>query len=244
MIITYNGNIVNFGGSIINYNDPNQGLLIYLDSTRTSSYVGSGSTWNDISGFDNDATLINNPTFDVNNGGSIVFDDDLFQYGTIPNIGDLPNWTVEVWFKLTSTLSGKCTALVANQFDLTSKLNFSIGTNLFPTNSNICVGFYDGQWRTTTGFVPNTDTWYQVVGTYDGQTIKQYINGVLSGGTVNYIGTPQSGGELRLMRRWDSTAIKSNLVDGHLSIIKIYDRNLSNTEVLNNFNTNKVKYGL
>ncbi len=244
MLITYNGNMLNFGGNVVNYNNPNEGLLLYLDSTKLSSYNGSGDTWNDISGFENNATLVNSPTFNSNNGGSIVFDDDSFQYGTVPNIGNQNTWTVEIWFKITSSLFGKCTTLVTNEFDLNNKLNFSIGTNIFPTNSNICVGFFDGAWRTTNGFAPNINTWYQVVGTYDGQVIRQYINGISSGGTVNYIGTPQSGGEIRLMRRWDGTVIKSNLADGHLSIVKIYNRALSSTEVLNSFNNNKIKYGL
>jgi hypothetical protein len=83
-----------------NYNNPNEGLLLYLDSTKLSSYNGSGDTWNDISGFENNATLVNSPTFNANNGGSIVFNDDLLQYGTVPNIGDQNTWTVEIWFKI------------------------------------------------------------------------------------------------------------------------------------------------
>jgi hypothetical protein len=244
MWVTYNGMVVSLGGSIVKLDPIDTGLILYLDASNTSSYIGSSSSWNDISGFNNNATLINTPTFDSNNGGSIVFDDVSLEYATIPNIGDKSTWTVEVWFKTTSSLVGKCTSVLSNQFNLSTKLNFSIGTNVFPTNSNICAGFYDGAWRTTTGFAPTINTWYQVVGTYDGSAVRQYVNGVASGGTLNYVGTPQSGGEIRLMRRWDSPLQQSNLLDGQLAVAKIYNRALGASEVLSNFNSIKSRFGL
>jgi len=212
--------------------------LVYLDAGNNLSYSGSGSIWYDLEGVSNNATLINTPTYSSNFNGILSFDDASSEYATIPNIGDLNTWTVEVWFRLSTSLNGKVSSLVCNQFNLSTKLNFSIGTNNAPSNYNLAVGFYDGAWRTTTGFVPSINTWYQVVGTYDGSVIRQYVNGVASGGTVNYIGTPQSGGEVRLMRRWDSNLTSGNLIDGDLSIVKIYDTPLDETQILNNYNEN------
>lgn len=219
-------------------------LLIYLDSGDNSSYPGSGSTWFDLQGASNDATLINSPTYSASFGGILSFDDASTEYATIPNIGNQTNWTVECWFRLATSLSGKVTSIVSNQYDLGSKLNFSVGTNNAPINYNLAVGFFDGAWRSTTGFVPSTNTWYQVVGTYDGTTIRQYVNGVASGGTLTYSGTPQSGGEIRLMRRWDSAASSGNLADGDLAIVRIYSDALTSGEVLQNFNSDKSRFGL
>jgi hypothetical protein len=70
------------------------------------------------------------------------------------------------------------------------------------------------------------------------------VNGQASGGTLNYVGTPQSGGEIRLMRRWDDTLTASNFVDGDLAIVKVYNEALSGTQILQNFNADKSKYGL
>lgn len=219
-------------------------LLVYLDSGNPNSYSGSGSTWFDLTNNNNDATLVNSPTYSSSNGGILQFDDASLEYATIPNIGNLSNWSVEVWFRLTSPLTGKVTSIISNQFDLVDKLNFSIGTNNQPTNANLTSGFYDGSWRNVTGVVPNTNTWYQVVGTYDGSTIRQYVNGVASGGTLNYVGTPQSGGEIRMMRRWDLTVQQSNLVDGDLAIVKIYNTAISSSEVLQSFDNNKTRFGI
>ncbi len=217
-------------------------LLVFLDSGNPASYPGTGNEWTDLEGGDNNATLFNSPTFSPSYQGILQFDDASLEYATIPNIGNLPKWTVEAWFRLTSTLTGKVTSIVSNQFNLINKLNFTIGTNNAPTNYNLSVGFFDGNWRRTTGFVPEVGIWYQVVGTYDGSVLRQYVNGVASGGTVNYVGTPESGGEIRLMRRWDLTLTQSNLVNGDLSIVKIYDGALNSGDILSNYNSTYTRF--
>jgi hypothetical protein len=140
-------------------------------------------------------------------------------------------------------LTNKVSALVTNQFDLVNKLNFSIGTNNAPSNYNLTVGFFDGAWRNVTGFVPELNTWYQVVGTYDGSVLRQYVNGSASGGTLNYVGTPQSGGEVRIMRRWDSLATSTiNYIDGDVGIVRIYNTALNSSEILSNYDEIKSRY--
>jgi hypothetical protein len=51
------------------------GMIAYLDAANPDSYSGSGNTWYDLSGNDNDFTLFGSPSFDANvNGGVINFD--------------------------------------------------------------------------------------------------------------------------------------------------------------------------
>jgi hypothetical protein len=50
------------------------GLQLYLDAGNASSYSGSGTAWNDLSGNGRNGTLTNGPTYSSDNGGSIVFD--------------------------------------------------------------------------------------------------------------------------------------------------------------------------
>ena len=49
-------------------------MVVYLDAGNNSSYSGSGTSWNDISGNSNNFTLINGPTYSSSDGGAIVFD--------------------------------------------------------------------------------------------------------------------------------------------------------------------------
>lgn len=50
-------------------NPVTNGLILYLDATRTASYGGTGTTWNDISGQTpaNTATLVGSPSFGSGN---------------------------------------------------------------------------------------------------------------------------------------------------------------------------------
>ncbi len=50
------------------------GLVLALDAADKNSYLGSGTSWYDLSGNGNTGALTNSPTFNSSNGGSIAFD--------------------------------------------------------------------------------------------------------------------------------------------------------------------------
>ena len=228
------GRISYYGGIV------KDGLVLDLDAGKRESFVSGSSSWNNLLPFGLTTTLYNTPEF---SNGVLSFNDVNLEYGeTISNHPDYNVWSCDCWVKFNTSLAGKCTAVVCGEYDLSSKLNFSIGTNNFPTNSNIAVGFFNGAWRSTTGFVPQLSTWYNIVGTYDGSTIRQYVNGVASGGTLNYVGSPQSGGKIRIARRWDSALTSTNLLGGSVPIVKLYSRALTESEVLQNYNATKGRY--
>ncbi len=220
------------------------GLVYCVDAGFTPSYYTSGSVWKDISLSGNTTTLFNSPSYSATSGGFLRFSKSSSQYATSTNIGSISNWTIEAWVRFNSSLTGQVGMVVGNQFNGSSSLNFTMGTNGAPGSYNIQVGFFNGSWRNTTGFAPALNTWYHIIGTYDGSTIRQYVNGGASGGTLNYVGTPTSGGEIRLMRRWDDVVSSSNLIDGDLAIVRIYNRALSATEVSDNFNAQKSRFGI
>lgn len=202
--------------------------IVYLNATNRLSYSGTGTTWFDlIDG--NNAQLLNNPTFS-SSPGSIDFDSTNLQWAEIPDLGSLSVWTVESWFYLQEDLTGYITAIVCNEFDLSTSLNFSMGTNNSPGSYNLSVGFFDGTWHSTTGFVPEVNTWYHSVGTYDGSTIKQYVNGALID-SLSYTGTPTSGGNTRIASRWDDQTLSSDFFPGSISLVRIYDQALTEFEV-------------
>ena len=220
------------------------GLLLHLDAGNDSSYNGSGTTWYDLSGNNRNATLVNTPTFDnTTNGGLFSFDDTSYEYATIPNIGDQSVFTVEVWCRVHKSLTGKVTSIVTNQYNLSDRLNFSIGTNRAPTSYNMSFGYFRSGWNNVNGFAASLDTWYHLLGTYDGVALKFYKNGVIDT-QVSSSSTPASGGEIRIARRWDDVANNSsNFFDGDVSIVRVYSKPLSSVEVTQNYNTEKSRYG-
>jgi hypothetical protein len=76
------------------------GLVLALDAASPRSYPGTGTTWYDVSGYGNNGTLTNGPTF---NSGSIVFDgvNDYLKTPSIPNFR-----TISLWVKTSNTGTG------------------------------------------------------------------------------------------------------------------------------------------
>jgi len=210
--------------------------ILYLDAM---GYSGSGTTWTAEDG--SNATLVNTPTYVAPAPTYFSFDATASEKATVPDLGDLSVWTIEAWFRVTSSLSNSITAVVCNEYNLVDRLNFSMGNNQAPGSRNICVGFYDGTWRTTTGFAPTLDTWYHCVGTYDGSTIKQYVDAVLDT-QLSYSGTPQSGGEVRIAARWDSQVAPGDFFPGDIGLIRIWDQALTASQVQDLYDENADRF--
>jgi hypothetical protein len=173
-----------------------------------------------------------------------MFNDASTQHATIPNIGSRSVFTVEAWCRIGETFPNPnttYTAVVCNEY--TGVSNFCIGT-IGNVNNEITFGFFvSGDWTRVTGFVPTLNTWYHLVGTYDGATLKFYVNNVLNS-QFSYSGTPTSSGGIRIARRWDSGESSSNCLKGDVSVVRIYNRALDATEVSQNYNVDAARFGL
>jgi hypothetical protein len=87
------GRIAYYGNIVTN------GLILDLDAAKRDSYPGSGTSWRDISGLQNNGTLINGSIFDSANGGSIMFDgvDDFVSGSDVPfRFGN--TFSINMWF--------------------------------------------------------------------------------------------------------------------------------------------------
>ena len=214
------------------------GLQLYLDA---ANYSGSGSTWQANVG--SNATLFNTPTYTASSPTYFNFDPTSSEYASSSALSSASNWTVEAWFRVNSSLNNVVTSIVCDEFNLSSNLNFSIGTNNAPTNYNLCVGFFNGAWRNTTGFIPSLNTWTYSAGTYDGSTLIQYKDGI-SIDSLSYTGTSAAGGvSTRIARRWDSALLTSNLFPGDIALVRIYNTALTSGQILQNYNAQKARFG-
>ena len=81
------------------------GLILYLDAARTSSYPGTGTTWTDLTGNGNNGTLVNGVGYSADNGGALVFDgsNDYVTLGSTLNA--TAQGTISFWIKLTNTIT-------------------------------------------------------------------------------------------------------------------------------------------
>jgi hypothetical protein len=181
-------------------------------------------------------TLYNSPTWSSNNGGYFNFVSSSGQRaGCSTSLPNLNTWSVAVWhyYDGTETASNPC--IVTETF-VGGGLNYSLGNN----NGGFSSGFFNGGWQVTDGYSLTAGNWYYIVGTYDGTTVKLYVNNTLVDYT-NYTGTPTSSGAgIRLMERWDS----ADYWGGRLATVDIYSEAIGSDQISSIFNTTKSRFGL
>jgi hypothetical protein len=211
-------------------------------SLDAANYPGSGTTWTDSVG-GKQFTLFNSPTYSSNNGGYITFTPSSSQYAkSSSSLSSLTTWTVEIWHYYTGTNNGLSPCIVTEFWpNGTGNINFSVGNNS-DTSPLLQAGFFNGGWRNTPTYTLTANNWYQIVGSYDGSTVKLYVNNTLVQST-NYTGTPATGGAgIVLMRRWDDPP--GGYWGGRLAIVNIYDKALSSDQLTGKWNSTKSRFGL
>jgi len=180
--------------------------------------------------------LVGVSTIDLTNAsygsnGNLTFDgtDDSLLIGTIGGYSN--NLTCEAVFRTTSgatwknIIAGGCGDILFTVNG--SKLNFGSQCNSPIPHSNL----------STTNV--NSGQWYHGIATYNGSAVKIYINGVLES-TTSRSGS-QTPSSLRIGAANGGT---SEFYNGDLPIVKIYNRALTQAEILQNYNHYKTRFGL
>jgi hypothetical protein len=203
-------------------------LIVNLDAGDVNSYSGSGTTWTNL--VDNTNYTINNGTFDSGDGGSIIFNG----LSTFVSIGSPlssgTNYTMEAWVNA-SVLGGGRNIL-------------SSASNVFWANGTTLSGGVGGSFSLVTSTSFPINVWKHVALTFNDttNTMTLYINGVQvsqnTSITQSYISET-----LRI----GSHFFNNNPVsfwNGKIAEVRVYDDELVSTEILENFNSTKTRYGL
>jgi hypothetical protein len=213
------------------------GLVLALDAADKLSYRGSGTTWRDLSGNNNTGTLTNGPTFSTGNMGSIVFDgvDDYVNCGNNSSINLTSYITLSTW---TKKAYGSSASVAIDK----GRDNYGAWSLLFDVVANK-VEFHCRISGTNSSVVSNTsygnNIWTNITAVFTGTNLLIYINGRLDN-TTNISGT-----------------IGTNAIDfsigkandgfnwgGRVANVLMYNTALSATDVLNNYNAVKSRFGL
>jgi hypothetical protein len=233
-----------------------QGLVLDLDAAKRDSYAGTGTAWNDISGNRNNGTLINGPTFNPGNGGSIVFDGSndyyLGNFSSIINnttTGTSPIFTISNWIFLTAN-SGIIDGLGrvspseaqswAHYYQYTNPSGPTINFNKVNSGiSNIRTFQVVSQANV---ILPNR--WNNIVTIYNSGTVLFYLNGSQITNSI----TANDGSTTIVNNNFSLIFGKSNLgsggesLNGRIANYIIYNRALSASEILQNYNATKGRY--
>jgi hypothetical protein len=231
----------------IGYRDTiTNGLILNLDAANYKSYPGSGTTWTDLSQYKSNGTLTNGPTFSSTNGGGIVFDgtNDFVSITSTDSLNQTNAITVEIMVNVTQLSLNYYHTFISKYTQVDNTVN-GLKWILRTFNGNI-------EWYTNTGTIDaiNTPentiqigTWYHVVGVYNGTQRIIYLNGTQvasgaeSGNLINNSSTPVRIGASGYIGA-------SEYLNGKVSFAKLYNRALTATEVLQNYNSTKARFGL
>ena len=218
------------------------GLVLCLDAGNSSSYPGSGTAWTDLSGSGANGTLVNGPTYNSSSGGYIAFDgtNDRVECGT--GLGQAGSWTVSAAVRLTGG-TGDRVIMARSNGSTTFTQNYLLRVSATNTVAvQVSVDSYKSIASSTT--IAN-NTWCVATGTYESttKTLSIYVNATADGSTT-LSANPSAAGtqyvQLGCVNGLEPTAFLS----GHIAQALIYDRALSGSEVLANFEAVRGRLGI
>jgi hypothetical protein len=223
------------------------GLVLALDAANVRSYPGSGTSWFDLSGNGNTVTLFNSPSFSNN---VIVFDgiNDHAKTASSLNLSSTNQLTVEVVFKVPTITTN--VMIFEHTVDWNSNpgafgayTNSQGGGASSPTtdnwiHTNSASNRIDFKFSNLTNFIHSTFIYRSATLTqaYENANLITNVNAPSSPVGISsyansffHIGSRGGTGAFGQME---------------LSTIKIYNRALTATEVLQNYNAIKGRYGI
>jgi hypothetical protein len=204
------------------------GLVMNLDAGFTSSYPRNGTTWYDIA-ISNNGTLVNGPTFNSTNGGSIVFDGSNDYVVLINNTNlDSQSITMESWCYVSSVFQngflfekGSVNTQYSNFFNNDGNFYFrTVGLN------NWDLTFYAPNYITT-------NTWNHIVCTYSSGIKSIYVNGTQVAGQTGLSGTISTNPTGLYIGAYGPGT--GYFLNGRIAASRVYNRALSQSEIINNF---------
>jgi len=248
----------NYRAGLARYAPPSliyTGLSLFLDAGSSASYPGSGTTWFDISGNGNNGTLTNGPAFSPLNQGTFTFDraDD---YCIIPFSTILNDCTISLWFKATSTAFYQYPFSFGNGSNTSFAFHLDMNDpDLGATGQTMWAYWNSGGTpysvlsRSGTYGDYNDSTWRNYVfvrNTSDALVTRHYMNGVerTTGVTRASTQTTQFGNGAGYNINIGRFHAGGNLFGGNIAVVQVYNRALQSSEISQNFNALRQRYGV
>jgi hypothetical protein len=217
------------------------GLILYLNAANPASYSGNGTTWTDLSGFGNSGTLLDGPTYDNSNGGSIVFDGLNDYVSTNLLLNTITNVTLHGWVYIDNTsLRGPFIRVGGG----TNGYAIGIGSGTFDQAGNQMIALFPYvRWiNTNTNYGTG---WKFFTFTLSATSLpKFYLNGQLIIGSFSGSNPSMPDSGVYLAKNIGDLGGGFRIFAGKIAQVSVYNKELSATEILEFFNSTKSIYGL
>lgn len=212
------------------------GLQLHLDAGNPSSYVGSGTTVNDLSSNGYTSTLVSNVGYSTNGGGTFTYDGTTGYIDTNQSLA-FNSFTVGAWFK---TSAAGIKMILSKETSLGNPWNYRIWLNGGQLIADIAQGATQSSLTSPlTSY--NDNSWYNVMFARDDNNWYLYVNGSQVATKVdNLTGTITNSQEV-----WIGSSEYlggSYQYNGSIAQILIYNRVLSSSEILQNYNCHSSRY--
>ena len=216
------------------------GLVLALDASDKNSYPDSGTTWRNMS--ENEVSGTNsNMTYSSLNGGHFIFNNvsSVSTISNYPALNPTTELTIESWVNFD-----------ANSDDfIFEKGNVNTQYSLFSHSTDIVFRTYhsgdvtyhtQNPAKSTVGVV--NGQWHHIVGSWDGSTKRIYIDGILKD-SVSKSGNLITQTTGAAIGRFGGTST-GYFFGGKIAKVSVYNKGLSASEVLQNYNAQKSRFNL
>jgi hypothetical protein len=227
-------------------NPVTNGLLLYLDGTRSESYNGLGNTWADISGLSpaGNATLVGSPSF---GSSSLANGSGSFTFGSNINAITTKTFTIDneityiAWVNPSQSFDG---GVIVRR---TGSDYYSGATSLYLVNGNLCYDWNNSKygWRSNL-MVPNNQ-WSMIVITVNASSVTAYLcnaSGISSASNGTSHESLTSRGAAKFHIGYDPYDTFSRALKGKMGTAMVYSVALSSSDITSIFNAQKASFGL
>ena len=219
------------------------GLVLHIDTANKKSYPGSGTTITDLSGNKNNGTLVNGVAFASDKAGNLNFDG-TNDYITLATATSNAIYTVNFWYQMGAN-DGTYAYFTSDESSPSKGFAISEGGTAGVTGGALVYGnFYYYAQPTATKLTQTTllttGVWNNISAEFDtsSNNIKVYINAVLD---INQSLSNMQTDVSEIGRHKSTT---THYINGNMASYKIYNRALTATEVLQNYNATKARFSL
>ncbi len=219
------------------------GLIYSIDAANTRSYSGSGLTVNGLVG-GLGGTLVNGTGFSSSDNGSFFFDGTNDYINTnifSSSIGfTSSNFTISLWTKI-KDYSQYNAFVTRTSGNLPAPLDFFIlnDGSYAPGYVNVNLGGVAG-WTSIMSSSVFPLTWTYLTFMLNSTTMSIFYNGVLNNTGTLTATRVESANSIKIGTREDGVT----RMNGNISQVQIYNRALSATEIRQNFNATRKRYGV
>lgn len=218
-------------------------LILHLDAGDLNSYTGTGTTWTDLSGNNNDATLVNGIGYNGANYGALVFDgtNDHVREDTVLDTltATSDTWSIECWFN-TDINPNVVECMIAVNYNNGEENTLLLGV---VNNSGCKLAVYYSHSIISENTAVTVGQWHHVVATHASGGLKVYLDGIQITSNSSTVNRALSDCAFLIGAELDSGSSFGNYFDGKISSTLVYSKTLTASEVLQNYDAIKNRYG-